>query len=75
MGNTANTRSKLTISIDARGGDPYRIVVNDSSHATLVEMSAITPFHARQVAHSLALLLPKLRPGSGVEFNCAEGCR
>ncbi len=60
----------LTISIAASGGDPYRVVVHDGPHDTLVEMSAITRPHARQIAQSLALLLPKLRPGRGVVVEC-----
>jgi len=60
------TASDLVISIDQSHGDPFRVVVNDAAGAPLVEMSAITRHHAKQVAQSLAMLLSKMRPGQGV---------
>lgn len=56
----------LTTENGRAGGDPYRVIVRDGAHATVVEMCAISRAHARKVAESLALLLGKQRPGRRV---------
>ncbi len=56
----------VTTTCNRAGADPWRVVVNQGSGDPIVEMSALSRDHARQVAESLAILLPILRPGSGV---------
>ena len=51
--------------------DPFQVIVTDEQNRRVVEMTAMSQAHAKMVAGSISLLLPRLGGQSKAAFDMA----
>jgi hypothetical protein len=51
--------------------DPFAVSVHTDDDQSVVEMSAMSPKHARMVAGALVMLLPKVDPAHSVVLDAS----